>query len=196
MTLCHCGSDSTQEAEEEEERQRKALAAQKLAQLRRAGSKGSDRAVCRVADGLFVGGIGAARNLKALRKAGVTHILNCSPAVPCFFRDNPEGAFIYHTVPIFDEASADMMRHVPASNAFIAEGRRAGGVLVHCFAGQSRSAAFVMAHLMAGEGMALGQAWAAVRAARPCAAPNAGFLAQLAAYERALEREPTPPQDL
>jgi hypothetical protein len=167
-----------------------------VAQLLKAGGKGSDKAPCKVADGLFMGSIAAARNLKGLRKAGITHILNCSPAVPCFFRDNPERAFAYHTVPIFDEAGQDLMGHVPASNEFIAEGRRAGGVLVHCFAGQSRSAALVVAHLMADEGMSLGRAWGAVRAARPCAAPNAGFLAQLAAYERALEREPTPPQDL
>ena len=76
-----------------------------------------------------------------------------------------------------------------AANAFIAEGRAAGGVLVHCYAGQSRSAALVMAYLMATEHKGLVEAWAAVRRARPCARPNSGFLQQLAAYAAELGLE-------
>lgn len=75
-----------------------------------------------------------------------------------------------------------------AANAFIAEGRAAGGVLVHCYAGQSRSAALVMAYLMAAEGRDMVTAWAAVRKARPQARPNSGFLRQLAQYATALGR--------
>lgn len=60
----------------------------------------------RVAPGLFIGGAGAARNLKALRKRGITHIVNAAPAVPCHFRDNPEGAFEYLALPLFDDADA------------------------------------------------------------------------------------------
>jgi hypothetical protein len=58
-----------------------------------------------VAPGLFIGGAGAARNLKALRKRGITHIVNAAPCVPCHFRDNPEG-FQYWTVPLFDDPDA------------------------------------------------------------------------------------------
>ena len=64
--------------------------------------------------------------------------------------------------------------------------RRHGRVLVHCFAGQSRSAALTMAYLMAREGLGLLDAWAVARAARPCARPNPGFLAQLAAFGQEL----------
>lgn len=60
-------------------------------------------------------------------------------------------------------------------------------MLVHCYAGQSRSAALVIAHMLASTpGLGLMEAWAAVRAARPCARPNPGFLRQLAAYAKAL----------
>ena len=60
-------------------------------------------------------------------------------------------------------------------------------MLVHCYAGQSRSAALVIAHLLAAApGLGLAEAWAAVRAARPCARPNPGFLRQLAAYAQSL----------
>ncbi|PSC76494.1 dual specificity phosphatase 1-like isoform B [Micractinium conductrix] len=142
---------------------------------------------CRVAPGLYIGGAGAARNLKALRKRGITHVVNAAPAVPCHFKDNPEGAFAYLQLPLFDDPDADLAPHIVASNAFIAAAHASGsGVLVHCYAGQSRSAALVIAHLMASCGLSLADAWAATRAARPCARPNAGFLRQLALYGKGL----------
>ena len=61
---------------------------------------------CRVAPGLYIGGAGAARNLKALRKRGITHVVNAAPAVPCHFKDNPEGAFAYLQLPLFDDPDA------------------------------------------------------------------------------------------
>lgn len=180
----------SQEADAEDERQRQLLASQKLALLNRMAGK--DKAPCKVAHRLYIGPIGAARNLKALRKAGITHILNATAVVPCFFRERPVGAFSYLHVPIFDEASTELLPHLEEANAFVAAGRRAGGVLVHCYAGQSRSAAFVIAHLVAHEGADLLTAWSTVRKARPCAAPNAGFMKQLALYARSLGRDSGP----
>ena len=159
-------------------------AAHKLALLRRAAGK--DKYPCQVVPGLFIGSMSAARNLKALRKCGITHILNASPVVPCYFRDNPEGAFSYHLVPIYDDASVELAPHLNEAVNFISEGLDCGGVLVHCYAGQSRSASFVIAYLMAEEGLSLAEAWTAVRKARPCVQPNQGFLRQLADYEQAL----------
>jgi len=166
----------------------KMQALQKRALLQKLAGK--DKTPCRVADGLYIGAIGAARNLKALRKRGITHILNASPIVPCYFRDNPEGAFQYLTIPIYDDASVDISGHLEEANAFIEAGRKTGGVLVHCYAGQSRSAAFIMAYLISRQGMSLVDAWEAVRAARPGAQPNSGFLHQLAEYERSFSPAP------
>jgi hypothetical protein len=42
----------------------------------------------------FPGSIGAARDLAALKAAGITHVLNASPAVPCFH----QGALTYQRV--------------------------------------------------------------------------------------------------
>lgn len=135
------------------------------------------------------GAVGAARNLKALQKAGITHVVNASPAVPCFFREH--GTFEYLAVDLYDDPSADLLVHVDRVNEFIDSARKAGGgVLVHCYAGQSRSAALLMAYLMAeGAGRDMVSAWGAVRKARPCAKPNAGFLRQLAQYAGELGRE-------
>ena len=159
-------------------------AAQKLTLMRR--MSGKDKSPCQVLPGLFIGPIGAARNLKALRKCGITHILNVSPVVPCYFKDNPEGAFTYHLVPIYDDAAVDLLPHLQEAVDFIAGGREAGGVLVHCYAGQSRSASFIIAYLIAREGMSMAEAWAAVRKGRPCVQPNQGFLKQLAEFEASL----------
>lgn len=96
----------------------------------------------------------------------------------------------YQVLPLYDDAEAELAPHLAAARAFIAEARAAGGrVLVHCFAGQSRSAALLIGHLMASQRLGLLEAWAQVRAARPVARPNAGFLAQLAQYGRQLGLE-------
>lgn len=59
---------------------------------------------------------------------------------------------------------------------------RGAGVLVHCSEGKSRSVAVVAAFLVARRGLGAAEALAAVRAARPCAAPHPFFLATLEAY--------------
>ena len=61
-------------------------------------------------------------------------------------------------------------------------------MLVHCYAGQSRSVAFVLAYLLAAQGMSFARAWDAVKLARPCARPNAGFMRQLADYASRMGR--------
>ncbi len=55
------------------------------------------------------------------------------------------------------------------------QGRRKGGVLVHCYAGQSRSVSLVLAYLCARHNMSLADAYELVVAARPSARPNAGL---------------------
>ena len=58
-----------------------------------------------------------------------------------------------------------------------------GSVLVHCFAGRSRSTTIVAAYAMATEGTTLKDTMARIHDARPCAAPNEGFMRQLRLFE-------------
>ncbi|GAB4815524.1 hypothetical protein N2152v2_002570, partial [Parachlorella kessleri] len=128
--VIECRKQRDHPAGAEEERQQLERALQKLALARQLAGK--DKYPCKVAPGLYIGPVGAARNLKALQKAGITHILNASPALPCFFAEH--GSFKYLVADLFDDAAADLLAHVDAANRFIAEGREAGGVLVHCYA--------------------------------------------------------------
>ena len=66
-----------------------------------------------------------------------------------------------------------------------------GRVLVHCFAGKSRSATICAAYVMATEGWTLDEALKAIGDARPAAAPNHGFMTQLASFERELVKART-----
>lgn len=137
---------------------------------------------CRVADGLFIGGVGAARDLEALEALGVTHVVNASPIVPCFHRKRLR----YRSIVVYDDEQDDIAQHFAATSAFIAKGRRRGGVLVHCYAGQSRSSTLIMAYLIERQRLRLHEALLLVKAARPCACPNGGFMRQLDIFDAAV----------
>ena len=68
----------------------------------------------------------------------------------------------------------------------IEEGRRKGGVLVHCYAGVSRSSSFVIGYVMRSRYMNYDDAKALVKKQRPCIYPNDGFVRQLQNYWKVL----------
>ena len=105
----------------------------------------------------------------------------CLAALPCPF---PE-AFIYRSLAVADSPETDLAAHFEASLAFIDAARASGGVVfVHCFAGRSRAVTVAAAWLIRAQGLSLDQALAHIRAVRPSAAPNSGFLKQLAAFAK------------
>lgn len=63
----------------------------------------------------FAGSIGAAQNLEGLRDAGITHILNASPLVPCFFKNY----FQYLQINAHDDAEEDITQYFAHTNDFI-----------------------------------------------------------------------------
>lgn len=132
---------------------------------------------------LFLGGQAAAGSLAALRKLGVTHVLNCCDRVPCRF---PK-ALTYKVVHVFDIKSANIQKHLPEAIAFIDAAREAGGgCLVHCMVGASRSTSMVLAWLVDRCKVPLKDAFADVRARRGVAKPNRSFCEQLMEFEESV----------
>ena len=143
----------------------------------------TDAAPAEVVSGLFVGSIGSTVSLEALRNLGVTHVLSVG-----FGMANPHpDQLAWMGVNTMDTPQADLARHIPACHGFI-DGALGGGgkVLVHCHQGKSRSVTIVASYLMRRDGLGLEQAMDTIRAVRPGAAPNAGFIAQLLKYQRSL----------
>jgi protein-tyrosine phosphatase len=68
----------------------------------------------------------------------------------------------------------------------IGEGRKKGGVLVHCYAGVSRSSSFVIAYVISTFGLAYDDAKEKVKKGRPCIHPGDGFVRQLQFYAKVI----------
>lgn len=129
---------------------------------------------------LFLGSYHAAAP-EFLRRAGVTHVVNCLDATAV-----ADGAHTTLTLDLEDVPQQQLP--LRAATAFIAAAlaEPTAVVLVHCAMGVSRSAACVVAHLLRAEGGTVEGVLKSVRAARPQAAPNEGFLEQLCAWEAAV----------
>ncbi|KAM7387753.1 hypothetical protein PAMP_023972 [Pampus punctatissimus] len=90
----------------------------------------------------------------------------------------------YLCISAADHSKQNLMQYFRDSIMFIHESRMKGeGCLVHCVAGVSRSVTLVVAYIMTVTGRGWVESLAAVRAARPCAGPNLGFLRQLEEFE-------------
>lgn len=123
-----------------------------------------------------------------LERLGITHILTVAGGFEPKF---PE-LFVYECVDVKDVPEERLCVHFDRCLKFIAKCLLDGGrVLVHCFAGKSRSATVCAAYVMATEGLSLEETLNAIGRKRPAASPNHGFMAQLASFERELNRART-----
>ena len=118
-----------------------------------------------------MGNIKSASDKQTLKKAGITHILQVAAGINPFFPNE----FEYKVINVLDNSSQSLLRHFPAAIAFIKDGIRHGGVLVHCFAGVSRSATCVIAYLMQERNMSFDNAFSYASKKRPVIFPNMGF---------------------
>jgi hypothetical protein len=169
-------SSSTMSGGDEETARVKAL----FAALLTARRVKSDAEASEVAPGVFVGGVGAAKNRDGLLAHGVTHVLTVCNGISAFYEDD----FTYGYARVEDNTSADIAAHFEYCYAFIVDALASGGcVFVHCFQGKSRSVAVCAMYLMRSEGLSAEDALARVRAVRHVAAPNSGFVAALKALE-------------
>jgi hypothetical protein len=95
-----------------------------------------------ILDNLYLGNRESARDLRRLREAGITHIVNCTCELPNYH----EGELVYLTMKLLDP-DPEYRRHIDTVCAFIDDARAKGKVLVHCFASISRSPSVVLTYL-------------------------------------------------
>ena len=131
---------------------------------------------------LLLGNAASAANLNVLRRHRVTHVLNATADLPNHFESIDGDAPLYLRVPVDDSLKADLLKHLDAAVAWIADALKdpfaTGKVLVHCQQGVSRSATIVIAFLMRERGLSLEAARARVHQRR-WTRPNEAFLSQL-----------------
>lgn len=133
----------------------------------------------KVLPGLYLGNIKDAQDPELLRTHNITHVLSIHDHAAPVLED-----VTYLCICASDHSKQNLTQHFKDSIVFIQESRMKGeGCLVHCVAGVSRSVTLVVAYIMTVTGRGWVEALAAVRAARPCAGPNLGFLRQLEEFE-------------
>jgi protein-tyrosine phosphatase len=140
----------------------------------------------KIFDRIYIGPAGAAKNAKWLKKAGITHILDCGS-----MNRNHELDHIHYLK--WEDMDDDPREWLPIyfahSHEFIDKGNRSGGILIHCECGISRSTSILMSYLIAKHGFEVDTALDLVRAKRDIANPNAGFMKQLRLYEKIKKME-------
>nr|XP_061832458.1 dual specificity protein phosphatase 22-B-like [Nerophis lumbriciformis] len=128
---------------------------------------------------LYVGNIKDAGDKDLLVQHNITHILSIHDAAAPVFED-----MTYLCISAADHRRQNLIQYFRDSIIFMHKSRVKGeGCLVHCVAGVSRSVTLVVAYIMTVTGHGWVESLAAVRAARPCARPNLGFLRQLEEFE-------------
>lgn len=142
---------------------------------------------------LSTGSQDVAQDLELLKQLRVSHVLNV--ATGAFMENFFESDFIYKRVLIYDLPTSDIRQHFADCIAFMEDCRKEGGrVFVHCNAGISRSVTICCAYLMKIQRLSARESLQRLKAVRPCARPNEGFMRQLREYEAEL-LQPTPTEN-
>ena len=130
---------------------------------------------------LFIGGAGAAYNLKALQEAGISHIISVTPDIGKIFPDT----FDYlHISDVHDTegSGSKLSSYFDNTFNFIDSAIRGGDkVLIHGNDGKSRSVAVMAAYLMKRKRIGCDRVLAMIRTTRAAADPE-NFVGALKQY--------------
>jgi dual specificity phosphatase 12 len=129
---------------------------------------------------LYIGGLYALYQTDLIKAAGITHVLSVIDYGP-LLQDKFAHLKHYH-IRADDEPNENLLQHFSATNRYIDEGLKDGGVFVHCAMGKSRSATLIVAFLMWKYKITWEQALEQLCEGRPVCDPNLGFKEQLRVY--------------
>jgi len=137
---------------------------------------------------LFVGGYcGFQDDIYSLASHGIQYVVNCSGKrrTPSTY---PE-SFKFFEVEIDDCPSFDLSDSISTIIPIIQDAKVAGKkCLIYCNIGMSRSVSLALAYLVLSEGMSLIEAMELVKKKRRIASPNPGFMMQLIALEKTVNK--------
>ncbi|ROL49551.1 Dual specificity protein phosphatase 13 isoform A [Anabarilius grahami] len=141
---------------------------------------------------LYIGNVAIAQNRNALKKMGITHVLNAAHSKQGSIGDQSYygNTIVYYGIPAEDSSSFDLSVHFKPASDFIHKALRKknGKVLVHCIMGMSRSATLVLAYLMLRQRLTLRTAIQTVVLQRAIY-PNRNFLSLLLDLDIQLQRK-------
>ena len=142
-----------------------------LRRSRPTGGGSCSEFISKIIDGLYLGDIRCASNLKFLKLHKIKYILNVTDDIPFFFKNN----FEYARIPIKDKPDVDVSVFFNHSSSYIENRIRDGNIFIHCYAGISRSSSIVIAYLIIKKKYSYKDAYNLVKSKRPCIRPNKGF---------------------
>jgi protein-tyrosine phosphatase len=135
---------------------------------------------CQVSKGLFVGSVDNARDVALLNELAIEYLVNAAQE----FDHSWQGQDCYLHVQLFDRTSERITPFFDNVWTFIDNAlAKETNVMIFCQHGISRSVTLALSYMMRSEQLSLGQAFAKLRAARPEAEPNPGFLRELRQLE-------------
>ena len=113
--------------------------------------KDLDEPSCIFSDWLYLGNARHAQSMNILNKFGITHILNITTTIPCYYPDKIK----YAKIGILDVDEVVLRDYFEVSHKFIdlcnpdiSNNNSEYKILVHCAMGVSRSASFIISYLM------------------------------------------------
>jgi dual specificity phosphatase 12 len=135
---------------------------------------------------LYIGGLYALYQTDLIAEAGITHVLSVIDYDP-LLQEKFQHLKHFH-IRAEDHPNADLLQYFEEGVRYIdsalqehegKDGKREGGVFVHCAMGKSRSATLVVAYLMWKYGLSAEAALEQLCEGRPVCDPNPGFKEQL-----------------
>ena len=131
-----------------------------------------------IKDNLFLGSETIARDVAALRRANVTHILNCAGTICPNYHPK---VFQYKTLFLSDGKMEDITCLFYDVLEWMEEAYKDPNtkIFVHCQQGVSRSSSFLILYLMWKEQRRFQEVHEMVKSIRKTSNPNAGFMCQL-----------------
>lgn len=127
---------------------------------------------------IYIGDMYHAKSLETLQKLGITHVINVTKDVPCFFIND----FEYCCVPVDDVLTENIVAVLFDAIKFMFSSLKSypnAKIFVHCAAGVSRSPAIVIGYLMWRDKISFDDAFLKVHSQRSCIDPNFAFCSQL-----------------